>query len=70
MHQSECNIIYFLENFNSTLTFMALYRTFLCMVADYPYAIKNQRINVFFVPKPLLEFGCNKLVLYGIRLLV
>ena len=69
MHQSECNIIYFLENFNSTLTFMALYRTFLCMEANYPYAIKNQRSNVFFCV-PLLEFGCNKLVLYGIRLLV
>ena len=50
-------------------------RTFLCMEATYPYTIKNQRgaskippLGVFCVPKPLVGgFGCDELVLYGIR---
>ena len=40
-------------------------RTFPCMEATYPYAIKNQR----GASKKLLVggFGCDELVLYGIR---
>ena len=42
-------------------------RTFPCMEANYPYAIKNQRGAS---KKPLVGgFGCNELVLYGIRML-
>ena len=37
------------------------------MEANYPYAIKNQRGAS---KKPLVGgFGCNELVLYGIRVL-
>ena len=40
-------------------------RTFPCMEANYPYAIKNQRGAS---KKPLVGgFGCDELVLYGIR---
>ena len=40
-------------------------RTFPCMEANYPYAIKNQRGAS---KKPLVGgFGCEELVLYGIR---
>ena len=50
-------------------------RTFPCMEANYPYAIKNQRgaskeplVGGFLRSKPLVGgFGCNELVLYGIR---
>ena len=49
-------------------------RSFPCMEATYPYAIKNQRkarnapSRGHFVPKPLVGgFGCLELVLYGIR---
>ena len=40
-------------------------RTFPCMEATYPYAIKNQRGAS---KKPLVGgFGCEELVLYGLR---
>ena len=39
--------------------------TFPCMEATYPYAIKNQR-GVSKIPL-VGCFGCDELVLYGIR---
>ena len=39
-------------------------RTFPCMEANYPYAIKNQR-----GASKMGGFGCDELVYYGIRLL-
>ena len=57
----------------SSTLICAYSRTFPCMEANYHYAIKNHRgackipqVGGYFATR---GFGCDKLVLYGIRLL-
>ena len=52
----------------SSILIGAYNRTFLCMEAKYPCAIKNQR-GASKILLPSRGFGCDELVLYGIRLL-